>query len=362
LTAARLAAYGAVSTAAFGLVVLHAFLSRPNFYSAGVLLARSNGSMLVLLNFGIFCALILGKCAQKAFFGQLRAVEIEHLYERSWYAVTEGLLAMTIFRDSFDASFVLLFGTLLFLKVFHWLCEDRVDFMEQAPSLSRLFHVRMVCVLWTLLCLDIFLVAFACEIILLHKQQVGVMILFASEFMILTAGLLRTTAKYIINCHDLRHAEPWEGKSMYVFFVDLATDFMKLLIYLGFFLLILTYYGFPLNMVRDVFLTARSFFSRVRHFFRYRAATRNMESRFPNASAAELNATDKTCIICREEMSEGLAATASDDGAAGAGATAQAEQPRPRGPNETPKKLPCGHIFHFHCLRSWLERQQACPT
>jgi len=27
-----------------------------------------------------------------------------------------------------------------------------------------------------------------------------------------------------------------------------------------------------------------------------------------------------------------------------------------------PKKLICGHIFHFHCLRSWLERQQTCPT
>lgn len=26
------------------------------------------------------------------------------------------------------------------------------------------------------------------------------------------------------------------------------------------------------------------------------------------------------------------------------------------------KKLPCGHFFHVHCLRSWLERQQTCPT
>lgn len=26
------------------------------------------------------------------------------------------------------------------------------------------------------------------------------------------------------------------------------------------------------------------------------------------------------------------------------------------------KKLSCGHIFHFHCLRSWLERQHTCPT
>lgn len=26
------------------------------------------------------------------------------------------------------------------------------------------------------------------------------------------------------------------------------------------------------------------------------------------------------------------------------------------------KKLPCGHIFHSTCLRSWFQRQQTCPT
>ena len=26
------------------------------------------------------------------------------------------------------------------------------------------------------------------------------------------------------------------------------------------------------------------------------------------------------------------------------------------------KCLPCGHIFHFHCLRTWLERSSTCPT
>ena len=31
-------------------------------------------------------------------------------------------------------------------------------------------------------------------------------------------------------------------------------------------------------------------------------------------------------------------------------------------PQANPKKLPCGHMFHFRCLRSWLERQQSCPT
>jgi E3 ubiquitin-protein ligase synoviolin len=35
--------------------------------------------------------------------------------------------------------------------------------------------------------------------------------------------------------------------------------------------------------------------------------------------------------------------------------TAQVERSRA-------KKLPCGHILHFGCLKSWLERQQVCPT
>ncbi len=26
------------------------------------------------------------------------------------------------------------------------------------------------------------------------------------------------------------------------------------------------------------------------------------------------------------------------------------------------KKLPCDHIFHRNCLRSWFQRQQTCPT
>ncbi|UZJ51946.1 hypothetical protein CBS101457_001266 [Exobasidium rhododendri] len=375
-TPRKVATYGLLSTFAALGVILGAFRQRSNFYSAAVMLGRSNGCMMVLFNFGLFLTLCLGKLCQKVFFGPLRATEVEHLYEKSWYAITETLLAMTIFRDEFGANFVLLFGTLLFLKVFHWLSADRVEFMEQSPSVSRLFHIRMCSVLWTLFGLDLFLVAFAVEVLLMDKNKMGIMIMFASEFVILTATLFSIVAKYIINVQDMRSEEPWEGKSMYVFFVDLATDFLKLMTYLTFFGLILSFYGLPLNIIRDVYVTARSFFGRLRDFIKYRAATKNMDTRFPDATRQDLSAiSDGTCIICREEM----VARATEE-APSAGnesrdqSTTQASfSPPPPPPlreetsgssglNETPKKLPCGHIFHFHCLRSWLERQQSCPT
>lgn len=62
---------------------------------------------------------------------------LQHLYERAWYAVTETCLAMTIFKDEFDTRFVVMFTVLLFLKVFHWLCQDRVDSVSTyGPSKS----------------------------------------------------------------------------------------------------------------------------------------------------------------------------------------------------------------------------------
>ncbi len=48
-----------------------------------------------------------------------------------------------------------LFTVLLFLKSFHWLAEDRVDFMERSPSISLLFHLRVVSLNLLLAALDV---------------------------------------------------------------------------------------------------------------------------------------------------------------------------------------------------------------
>ena len=51
--------------------------------------------------------------------------------------------------------------------------------MEQSPHISRLFHLRMIALLYALSIVDVVLLVFACESILLEGPSV--MIMFASE-------------------------------------------------------------------------------------------------------------------------------------------------------------------------------------
>lgn len=302
---------------------------------------------------------------KQLFFGDLRPVEYEHMFERLWIFLTESLLALTIFRDDFSVSFIALYSMLVFLKCFHWISADRVDYIDQVPPPGPppFFHVRLTAVLAILTTFDILLFLYSME----HVMVMGVsaMVLFASEFAILVAAITGTWSRYAVGVMDLRRARgradapPWEEKSMYLFYIDLAvgespgsrvllteTDFAKLLTYLVFFIVIFLNYGLPVHILRDVYMTLRSFLARGADLVRYRRATRNMDELYPDATAEELDRMgDHTCIICREEM-----------------IARERAEPTSEGPNETPKKLACGHIFHFHCLRSWLERQQICPT
>ncbi|PPQ99709.1 hypothetical protein CVT24_009692 [Panaeolus cyanescens] len=355
LNAHRVLFYTLASVISVSAVITNALKNYSNFYSVAIYLSKSSRSVLVLANFGVLLALLCGHVVQRIFFGALRPNEVERLYDRLWFFITESLLAFTIFRDDFDASFALMFGFLLFVKSFHWLASDRIEWMDQQPypGPPLLFHFRMSLLFVILSTTDFLMFIFAAE----HTLSVRVdgMVLFASEYAILMASVMNTILKYLLSSYDLRragrrggeNAPPWENKSVWVFYIELATDFTKLTTYLLFFIVIIASYGLPLNIVRDVYITARSFITRLRALHRYQTATRNMDQRYPNATEEELTAmSDRTCIICREEMS-----------------LPNPDVPQqPGGPNTTPKKLPCGHVFHFYCLRSWLERQQSCPT
>uniref|UniRef100_A0A8C6SHA1 RING-type E3 ubiquitin transferase n=1 Tax=Neogobius melanostomus TaxID=47308 RepID=A0A8C6SHA1_9GOBI len=320
----------ATSLALTGAVVAHAYLLKQQFYPTVVYLTKSSPSMAVLYIQAFVLVFLLGKFMRKVFFGQLRAAEMEHLIERSWYAVTETCLAFTVFRDDFSPRFVALFTLLLFLKCFHWLAEDRVDFMERSPNISWLFHIRVLSLMALLAVLDFLFVNHACHSII--TRGASVQLVFGFEYAILLTMVLTTFIKYVLHTVDLQSENPWDNKAVYMLYTELFTGFIKVLLYIAFMTIMIKVHTFPLFAIRPMYLSMRQFKKAVTDAIMSRRAIRNMNTLYPDATPEDLQASDNVCIICREEMVTGA------------------------------KKLPCNHIFHSSCLRSWFQRQQTCPT
>lgn len=392
----------------------------------------------ILTNLTLFVVASFIYCLQRICYGPLRPIEVEQLYEKGWFAITETCLAMTIFRDEVGAWFLVMFVGLMAGKIWGWVGEGRVEILEQQPPANpRLFHIRLSISLAMSILYDAWLLSYAINSVI-QQARPNMMVMFLFEFAILTTSSFSTALRYGISLIEAKilkqqtqemlesrrtevrrqrqemirereaaaasgeslsadaaeeplpseddieemDIEPpgWETKGHWVLTLDLMTgmqefiwfgfgfllltsflDFVKLGIYSAFFFILLTFYGLPIHIMRDLFLTARSFLKRLSAFLKYRNATRDMNQRYPDATVEEIQRED-TCIICREEMTP-WSVTNPAPGAPGP----DAPQPPPvRSPitseRSRPKKLPCGHVLHLGCLKSWLERQQVCPT
>ena len=332
----RLTRYVVGSFVVAGGLVYHALKTREQYFPAMLYLSTSKLSVVVMGNLMFALTLCLGHLFKAIFLGQLREAEVERLYERSKDAIMETCLAMTIFREEFNVKFVVMFVTLLFVKIFHWLCSDRVEYVETSPSTTRLAHLRVCTLAACLLALDLTMLQYSVTETL--RLGPSVLLLFGFEYIILASKVVATSCKYLIFAIDTWREGRWDEKGTYVFYLELVTDLLHLFVYFCFFVIIFAYYGLPIHLVRDLYMTFRNFNRRVKAFIQYRKVTANLHERFPDATTEELTALDDSCIICRDDMTA--------DGVGGA----------------VPKKLPCGHIFHLRCLRTWMERQQACPT
>ncbi|CAN8238116.1 unnamed protein product [Cochlearia groenlandica] len=326
----QLRVYAGLSTLAALGVIYHGFSSRGQFYPATVYLSTSKISLVLLLNMGLVLMLSLWNLVKIVFLGSLREAEVERLNEQAWRELMEILFAVTIFRQDFSVGFVSLVVTLLLIKGLHWMAQKRVEYIETTPSVTLLSHVRIVSFMVFLLVLDCVLTYSSIRQLILSRKA-SMSVFFTFEYMILATTTISIIVKYAFYVTDTIMEGQWEGKPVYTFYLELVRDLLHLSMYLCFFVMIFMNYGLPLHLIRELYETFRNFKIRVTDYLRYRKITSNMNDRFPDATPEELSVNDATCIICREEMTSA-------------------------------KKLLCGHLFHVHCLRSWLERQNTCPT
>lgn len=325
-------------------MILPVIKTSPTFFAAGVKLSEGI-STVVLANWLVVMAAIIGKALQKVLFGELRLIEIEHIYERSRFTVLNSLIALTMFSNDFLLVPGILTLFSLFMKVFHWVLQDRFDYIFQnATSPAQVIRTRNTMTLFLLLYVDFNLVYSCVEYSFGNNPDVY--FAFGFEFAVMFLDLLLQGSKVLLNTWELvylrDHPEEdvMESKSLYMKILEIAHSSLVLIIHLFLLVTLLGPYRYPVYLFKDVFFNVLNLFKQVRELRRYQKASKELDTKLKDATQEELTEDNNLCIICRDDMTTiGVR----------------------KGERAYPKKLQCGHIIHLGCLKGWFERSQACP-
>ena len=307
--------------------VYYAFYTYRQFYPTVLFLVSSKLSYVVIGNMVFAVGLLIAKIFKTLFFGQLRDTEVEHLVDTAKYTIPETCLALTIFRNELTPSVGVLFGALIFVKLLHKLSKCRVEYQEQLLPIPLGSQLRVYALLAALAVIDI--AGTVLSVLYVHTYGRSVIILFGFEFGLLIFYTINMSIRFVIQILDSMSEAGVASKGLYLMLTDMVCEILKFVTYMCLFGLVFYYYGIPIHILRDVYMAFLSCQRKVTSFVKYLQLTRNLDSRFEDATPEELIAAGN-CLVCHEAMTTG-------------------------------KKLQCGHVFHLDCLRMWLQHQQICP-
>ncbi|XP_017274307.1 E3 ubiquitin-protein ligase AMFR isoform X2 [Kryptolebias marmoratus] len=297
-------------------------------------------SLFVWVLVNTFCCslMLVAKMIQYVVFGPLRVSEKQHLKDKFWnfifykFIFIFGVLNVQTVEEV--VMWCLWFSALVFLHLMVQLCKDRFEYLSFSPSTPMNSHVRVLCLLVSLL-LDCCGLAVVCGL-LGASHGMHTLSFMAAECLLVTVRTGHVIMRYSIHLWDLNHPGTWESKGTYVYYTDFIMELAMLFLDLMHHIHMLLFGNIWLSMASLViFMQLRYLFHevqrRIRRHKNYLRVINNMEARFAVATAEELTANNDDCAICWDAML-------------------------------TARKLPCGHLFHNSCLRSWLEQDTSCPT
>ncbi|XP_053556290.1 E3 ubiquitin-protein ligase AMFR isoform X2 [Bombina bombina] len=292
----------------------------------------------VLVNTVCCLLMLFAKLIQYMVFGPLRVSERQHLKDKFWnfifykFIFIFGVLNVQTVEEV--VMWFLWFAGLVFLHLMVQLCRDRFEYLSFSPTTPMSCHIRVLVLLNAMLlaCCGL---AVLC-VLAGYSHGMHTLAFMAAECMLVTVRTAHVVLRYVIHLWDLNHEGTWESKGTYVYYTDFVMELSQLSMDLTHHIHMLLFGNIWLSMASLViFMQLRHLFHefqrRLKRHKNYLRVVGNMEAHFAVATAEELEANNDDCAICWDSM-------------------------------QAARKLPCGHLFHNSCLRSWLEQDTSCPT
>ncbi|GAQ90106.1 E3 ubiquitin protein ligase [Klebsormidium nitens] len=313
--------------------ILHAMLS-------------SKATVLVLVNLGWNVFVLVSLLTKSVFFGRLSYMETQKLAERLINYIlfkTFFLTAVVEFESTEIALWMAWFALLGYLKMFTGLAKDRFERLHKTPAASQWMHGKTLMVLilvlvsdaaWVQVCVTVFKGAGISNILLLLFEAV-----------IIALDTIQTLTQYVVHLSEswdvpIFSKQTPEWRLGFLYHTNLLAEVMLQLLTLAHYVHVWCLHGIAFQLIDAVLLLniraiLSSLMKKLSAFLAYRAATRNLREAFPDATEAQLAECNDDCAICKEPM-------------------------------YTAKQLPCRHLFHLSCLRSWFDQgsddSYTCPT
>lgn len=302
-------------------------------------MANDSWSVLVLCNVAFCLLLIFGMALQWLIFGKLRDIERQHVRDKLWnfafykFIVVFGVLNVQTLEEMI--FWLAWFATFAFLHAFAQLSKDRFEYLSFSPATTFSTHAKVLILLGSIFMVTLILGGLCCFHVC-HNYGWNLFLFMISECILLALRSLHVLIKYGIHLYDIRYEGVWERRGMIIYYTELSMELLVLCMDLLHHVHMLLWGNVFLSMASLVIcLQIRFLYNeiqrRVQRHQNYRKVVHNMETRFTPASQDELQENDDDCAICWEEM-------------------------------KSARKLPCNHLFHDGCLRSWLEHETSCPT
>ncbi|KAH8740672.1 HRD1 like membrane associated RING finger containing protein [Cryptosporidium ryanae] len=321
----------------------------------------TKASTIVITNAGFITMFYTGKLILNIFVGRLRDIEIEEIIDQGRVFLLDTIFFLlfsspTINNVEVGAMVLSKYITLiLLLKMLHLITHIRINHMFEVEKPKVFSIMRIAILLNILLVIDLSLI-FRYLGLLSRESTLRLWVFFESVSLFVSCVI--SIGKYIVHIIDLKiqalqltmkrleedsnyqghgdstnsHTFVWSNKNAVLFYMEVVGDICSLISYLLFIILflLLNPSRIPLYIMGDIFHIIKALYNKLSSFRRYRKLTRNMETKFQEATLEEIERVD-TCIVCRDTLYIGS------------------------------KKIPCGHVFHLDCLKSWFIQQQTCP-
>ncbi|SCU80847.1 LADA_0B09846g1_1 [Lachancea dasiensis] len=311
-------------------------------------------NLIIVANFVLINTILLWKGLTKLLFGELRLLEYEHIIERLSFTIVNSFFITSSFPDNEFLTVLAFTGVLIFVKAFHWVLKDRLEYVFQSTdehtNIFGLICSKFVVNVFLLTFVDYKFIKFCYGGSASSIARSTMYLLFGTEFAVLLVDVLEVAMRTIINLTELYQFQcayaqdgddstGLEGKFIYEKIVELICRISKLCVHA----VLLTPSIIPFMVIKDIVLDIFSIYQTGRLIWKTLKNNRQLDEKLPDVSEDELRLlNDKMCIVCMEDLNFLHAEHATTH-------------------KLKAKRLPCNHILHLGCLKSWMERSQTCP-